>query len=59
MTGPAQLLKVVAPERSMRKHARRRIDHAIDGTTLGPVGKVVRKLIEEAAAVALVAVGAG
>jgi hypothetical protein len=52
MTGPAQLLGVVAPERSTRKHARHRIDHALDGSVLEPVGKVVRRLIQEAAAVA-------
>lgn len=48
MTGPARLLEVVAPDRSARTHARRRIDHALDGSNLEPVGKVVRKLIEEA-----------
>ena len=32
MTGPAQLLEVVAPERATRKHARRRIDHALDAS---------------------------
>ena len=30
MTGPASLLEVVAPERRGRKHARQRIDHALD-----------------------------
>jgi hypothetical protein len=59
MTGPARLLEVVAPERSARKHARQRIDHALDGSDLEPFGKVVRKLIEEAmAAAAVVAVAA-
>jgi hypothetical protein len=52
MTGPAQLLEVVAPERRTRKHARARIDHALDGSDLEPVGKVVRRLIQEAAEVA-------
>jgi hypothetical protein len=52
MTGPAQLLEVVAPERSTRKHARDRIDHALDGSDLEPVGKVVRRLIQEAMEVA-------
>ncbi len=52
MTGPAKLLKLVAPNRDTRKHARRRIDHALDGSTLAGVGKVVRKLIEDAAAAA-------
>ena len=52
MTGPAQLLEVVAPDRSTRKHARDRIDHALDGSNLEPFGKVVRRLIQEAVAVA-------
>ena len=52
MTGPAHLLEVVAPERSTRKHARNRIDHALDGSNLEPVGKIVRRLIQEAAGVA-------
>lgn len=50
MTGPAQLLEVVAPERRTRKHARRRIDHALDGTQLEPIGEVARQLLAEAAA---------
>lgn len=52
MTGPAQLLEVVAPDRSTRRHARQRIDHALDGSDLASIGKVVRRLVEEAAAVA-------
>ena len=52
MTGPAQLLEVVAPERRTRKHARERIDHALDGSDLEPVGKVVRRLIQEATEIA-------
>jgi hypothetical protein len=52
MTGPAQLLAVVAPARSARRHARQRIDHALDGTPLAPVATVVRRLIQEAAAAA-------
>ncbi|HUQ40538.1 MAG TPA: GPP34 family phosphoprotein [Acidimicrobiales bacterium] len=52
MTGPAHLLEVVAPERGTRKHARNRIDHALDGSDLEPVGKVVRRLIQEAMEVA-------
>ncbi len=51
MTGPGSLLEVVAPERSTRRHARDRIDHALDGSELEPVGKVVRRLVEEAVAV--------
>jgi len=54
MTGPAQLLEVVAPDRSTRKHARSRIDHALDGSNLESLGKVVRRLIQEAAAGAAV-----
>ena len=38
MTGPAHLLEVVAPERAGRKHARRRIDHALDSSQLQPIG---------------------
>jgi len=45
MAGPAHLLEIVAPERSGRRDARRRIDHALDGTPLAPIGKTVRKLI--------------
>ena len=52
MTGPAHLLEVVAPDRGARKHARNRIDHALDGSELAPVGKVVRRLIQEAMEVA-------
>jgi hypothetical protein len=52
MTGPMHLLEVVAPERSGRRHARKRIDHALDGSDLEPVGKVVRRLIQEAMEVA-------
>ena len=52
MTGPANLLEVVAPERATRKHARRRIDHGLDGTDLEIYGKTVRKLIADAAAAA-------
>jgi hypothetical protein len=47
MTGPAKLLEIVAPDRPSRGHARKRIDHALDGTPLAPVGTVVRKLIED------------
>jgi hypothetical protein len=55
MTGPAQLLEVVAPERRNRKHARRRIDHALDGSQLEPIGEVARQLLAEAAATAATA----
>ena len=50
MTGPAHLLEVVAPVRGGRRHARDRIDHALDSTDLEPVGDVVRRLIAEAEA---------
>jgi len=52
MTGPANVLEVVAPERKGRGHARNRIDHALDGTELEPIGKVVRRLISDATATA-------
>ena len=55
MTGPAQLLEVVAPDRATRKHARRRIDHALDATALESVAGSVRKVLAEAAAAAAVA----
>jgi len=52
MTGPADLLEVVAPERSSRRHARHRIDHALEGSPFEPIGKVVHRLITEAEAAA-------
>lgn len=55
MTGPAHLLEVVAPDRGTRKHARRRIDHALDDSNLQAVGKVVRRLIQEATTAATTA----
>jgi hypothetical protein len=55
MTGPAQLLELVAPDRSARKHARRRIDHALDATSLQPIAESVRKVLADAAAAAAVA----
>jgi hypothetical protein len=48
MAGPAHLLEVVAPNRPTRRHARRRIDTALDGTPLESIGKVVRRLISDA-----------
>ena len=57
MTGPAQLLELVAPDRRSRKHARRRIDHALDASGLHPVAESVRKVLADAAAAAA-AVGA-
>ncbi len=50
MIGPAHLLEVVAPDRAMRRQARQRIDHALDGTPLQPVGQIVRRLIADAEA---------
>jgi Golgi phosphoprotein 3 (GPP34) len=47
MTGPAHLLEVVAPDRSERRHARKRIDHILDGTTLEAIGRIVRRLISD------------
>jgi hypothetical protein len=55
MTGPAHLLELVAPDRSTRKHARKRIDHALDADQLAPVADSVRALLAEAAAVVAVA----
>jgi hypothetical protein len=52
MTGPAQLLELVAPDRATRKHARRRIDHALDATDLQPIADSVRKVLADAAAAA-------
>ena len=50
MTGPAQLLELVAPDRAGRRHARRRIDHALDGTFSEPIAESVRKVLADAAA---------
>ncbi len=55
MTGPANLLELVAPDRHTRKHARRRIDHALDESSLRDIGGVVRKLLTEAATAAAAA----
>ena len=55
MTGPAALLEVVAPDRGGRKHARRRIDHALDATDLQPIGDLVRRVLADAAAAAAAA----
>ncbi|MEO5840891.1 MAG: hypothetical protein ABIQ73_19830 [Acidimicrobiales bacterium] len=48
MTGPAQLLEVVAPDRKSRKRARKRIDHALDETELDDFAKSVRKVLADA-----------
>jgi Golgi phosphoprotein 3 (GPP34) len=48
MTGPAHLLEVVAANRSARRQERDRIDHALDGTPLESIGKIVRRLISDA-----------
>lgn len=50
MTGPAQLLEVVAPDRKARKHARKRIDHGLDETELDEFAKSVRKVLADAQA---------
>lgn len=49
MTGPAHLLELVAPERDGRRHARRRIDHVLNGSPVEPIRLAVHKLIAEAA----------
>jgi hypothetical protein len=59
MTGPAQLLELVSPDRSGRKHARRRIDTALDDTALEPVAASVRKVLAEAAATVAAVTAAG
>jgi hypothetical protein len=59
LTGPAQLLEDVAPDRSGRRHARRRIDHALEDTDLEPIGATVRALRAEAAAIAATAASTG
>jgi hypothetical protein len=58
MTGPAQLLELVAPDRRVRKHARRRIDHALDATSVQPIAGSVRKVLADAAAAAAAGVTA-
>jgi hypothetical protein len=52
MAWPARLLEVVAPERGARRHARERIDHALDGIDLDALGKVLRRLVADATAAA-------
>lgn len=52
MMGPAHLLEVVAPDRATRRHARQRIDTALDGTPLEPIGRSVRRVISDAASAA-------
>jgi hypothetical protein len=56
MAGPAHLLEVVAPNRSTRRHARIRMDTALDGTPLESIGKIVRRLISDANSAAAVSV---
>lgn len=53
----ARLLAVVAPERAARRHARGRIDHALDGSDLEPVGRIVRRVIKDAVAATVVVAG--
>jgi len=55
MTGPAHLLEVVAPARADRRHARRRIDHALDAGTLRDVSAAVRQVLADAAAATVAA----
>ncbi len=58
MAGPAHLLEVVAPDKPTRRHARDRIDNALDGTPLEPLGKIVRRLISDATSAAAGSVAA-
>lgn len=55
-SGPARLLEVIAPRRRGRSQARRRIDHALDGTPFATIRAEVRRLIanQEAAVSAAV-----
>ena len=55
LSGPCRLLEVVAPDRSTRKHARRRIDSAAE---LTPVAPLVKALIQETQAAVAGAVAA-
>jgi hypothetical protein len=55
MVGPARLLEVIAPERATRRHARERIDHALDSTEEEAVGREVRRVIADAATAAAAA----
>jgi hypothetical protein len=48
MTWPARLFEVVAPDRRDRRHARERIDHALDGIDHDALGSVTRRLVAEA-----------
>jgi hypothetical protein len=48
MTWPARLLEVVAPERRSRRHARDRIDQALNGSEADPLGNVYRRLVADA-----------
>ena len=59
MTGPASLLEVVAPDRSTRKHARTRIDHALDSTDFESVGRIVRWILSDAQAASAAGRAAG
>lgn len=59
LTGPAYLLEVVAPDRGTRRHARKRIDRALDATVLAPVAKTVRRVLADAAAAASAATTGG
>jgi Golgi phosphoprotein 3 GPP34 len=53
LAGPCRLLEVVAPERSERGHAKRRIAEATESTAVAPV---VKKVIQEAQAAVTAAV---
>lgn len=59
MTGPANLLEVVAPERRTRRHARDRIDHGLEDTHLQPIGETVRRVLADAAAAVAAAAATG
>jgi hypothetical protein len=55
LCGPCRLLEVVAPERSERRHAKRRIAEATDRTPVAPVVKAVIQETQAAVAAGVIA----
>ena len=55
LAGPCRLLEVVAPERSERAHAKRRIAEAADRTSVAPVVKQVIQETQAAVSAAVIA----
>jgi len=58
LAGPARLLEVVSPDRSTRRHAKRRIATATELTPIAPVVKKVIAAMQAAAGAAATASGA-